>query len=239
MITAATRQMSIVFGALVVALLTSAGAAGLTVSEKWPSSRDLWGSDITIRQFLNHVDPEALACIPSGALESKVLWGVETSVFRWADRAPEADEALRKIDEDAGMQYQLLPIYIHCTNSISHLGQRDVYYGASNTVLVPPFLQMPYMEVSARLGRVVGGAPSTPMGLSYANGWNVWRVTTNDSTNVWMGGEYQTESWHFAEAPAGYEPPLPVHSALVTCDICSLNAAPTQVTWKVADASRR
>ena len=42
-------------------------------------------------------------------------------------------------------------IYVHCTNSISHIGQQNVYFGPSNTVIYPPFLRMPYMAVSAYL----------------------------------------------------------------------------------------
>ena len=62
---------------------------------------------------------------------------------------------------------------------------------------------------------VVGGWPYLPVGITYSNGWNVWRVTTNDIQRVSSGGEYQVESWHFAEAPWGYEPRVPVCGALV------------------------
>lgn len=171
-----------------------------------PVSLKLWGSDVTVREFLSLAYPDMLLRIPRDAWNTKVTWGADTMVFHLPSGTPPPTKPKdpEKDDKDVGLAFV---IYIHCTNSITHMGQRDVYYGASNTVTIPPFLRMPYMEVMARLWWLVSGLPYLPVGITYNNGWNVWRVTTNNITRVFSAGQYQVESYHFVEGPPGAQPP--------------------------------
>jgi len=117
-------------------------------------SLELRGSTITVQEFLSLADPAMLHRIPRDAWQTEVTWAWDTAtqVSRWAGKTPPKDGA-------GDVQPTFLPIWVVCTNSISDMGQRDVYYGASSTVVSPPFLRMPYMDVTARLWWLVGDGP--------------------------------------------------------------------------------
>jgi len=149
----------------------------------------LWGSRITIRELLEETCPEMLSLIRVQDQDVLVTWGDEI-VFR-----PDSDDAMRE-DEEQERFY----IYIHCTVSIRASGHR-VTYGASNTVTIPPLLRMPYMAVTAFLredGSIIEATSDY--------GYDVWRVTTNDSSYVAGNANYQTMSYHYVVAPPGYSP---------------------------------
>jgi len=197
--------------AVLVALAALVGIlSAVAQTEHRPGSRpvslELWGSSITVQGFLSLANPATLHRIPRDAWQTKVTWGADTLVFRWVGGTPPPTGPRDTGEGHEDVRPAAPFLYVHCTNSISHMGQRDVYFGASSTVMFPPFFLMPYMDVTARLWWLVGGWPYLPVGITYSNGWNVWRVTTNDIQRVSSGGEYQVESWHFAEAPWGYEP---------------------------------
>jgi len=80
-----------------------------------------------------------------------VTWGADIPVFRWVGGAPPPTGPRDTREGHEDVRPAVPFIYVHCTNSISHMGQRNVYFGASNTVIYPPFLRMPYMAVSAYL----------------------------------------------------------------------------------------
>ena len=42
---------------------------------------------------------------------------------------------------------------------------------------------------------------------TWDDGYDVWRVTTNDTADVEGQASYQTVSYHYAVAPTGYDPP--------------------------------
>ena len=176
----------LVAAGLAVALATCVVQAG-SLQEKIEAS---WGSRITIRELLEETCPEMLSLIRPQDYDVPVTWDDEI-VFRPIDETPSADDG----------EKERLFIYIHCTVSISASGRR-VTYGASNTVTIPPFLLMPYMAVTAFLredGFIIEATSDY--------GYDVWRVTTNDSCYVAGDAYYETMSYHYAVAPPGYEPP--------------------------------
>lgn len=174
----------------VVCLLFLVG--GMTVGQKLPPIiAELWGSDMTVREFLERIDPLMLHRIPHEFWNVKVQWGADTLQFRW-----------KGTTEVPGSVAPEFIIYVHCTNAIDDLGNRYVYYGASSTVWYPPFLRMPYMQVTAWLWEV----GMWPVDSEDDNCYNCWRVTVNDEEHVSGGHYYQTVSLHCAEAPPGYEP---------------------------------
>jgi hypothetical protein len=151
----------------------------------------LWGTRITIRELLRETCPEMLSKIRPQDYNVLVTWGKEEMVFR-----PIAEGSSKPDVEQVA-----LFIYVNCTVSISANG-RSVTYGASNTVIFPPFLRMPYMAVTASL-REDGGI----IDATSRYGYDVWRVTTNDTDYVAGDADYDAISYHYAIAPSGYEPP--------------------------------
>ena len=116
-----------------------------------PVSVELWGSSITVQEFLSLADPATLHRIPRDAWQTKVTWGTDTLVFCWVGGIPPPTGPRDTGEGHEDVRPAAPFLYVHCTNSISHMGQRDVYFGASSTVMFPPFLLMPYMDVTARL----------------------------------------------------------------------------------------
>ena len=185
---------------IVVGLTLCCLAGHVSMAQRLPPViADLWGSDITVREFLERVDPTMLYRIPHEFWDVKVQWGAETLQFHW-NGAPE--EALTKDIDAGGVEPESIVIYVRCTNAIRDLGGRDVYYGASSTVWYPPFLRMPYMQVTAWLWET----GMWPVDSEYDDCYNCWRVTVNDVEHVAGQHYYQTVSLHCAEAPPGYEP---------------------------------
>ncbi len=181
-------------GLLLVALVSSAAVAG-PVKNFGKIIDRLWGSNITAGELLQLTWPDLLTTLPQSVWNTKVTWGKSELVFQRKKVVPVEDH-------DTSKQVESLFIYIDCSNRISASG-RNVYYGASNTVWYPPFLEMPYMSVSAALDKIGGFY----VGFTADDGYDVWRVTTNDTTNVEGKAYYRTVSYHYAVAPEGYYPP--------------------------------
>jgi len=104
-----------------VCLLCLAGHVS-TAQRLPPVIADLWGLDITVREFLERADPTMLYRIPHEFWDVKVQWGAETLQFYWKG-APE--EALTKDIDAGGVEPESIVIYVHCTNAIEDLGGRD------------------------------------------------------------------------------------------------------------------
>ena len=153
---------------------------------------NLWGSDITAGQLLQLTWPDLLNTMPQSVWNTKVTWGESKMVFQ------RKEAVTLKNSHKSELEWPL--VYISCTNAISASG-RNVYYGASSTT-IPPLL-MPYMSVSAALDKIGGFY----VGFTADDGYDVWRVTTNDTTDVEGQASYRTVSYHYAEAPWGYYPP--------------------------------
>lgn len=181
------RTGLITFGVAIVCMVLSA-------AQPIPSCiEDLWGFNITLREFLERVDPSALYRVPRDALDTRITWGEDTLTFHWIG----TDDSDKLGDVEAALN-----IVVSCTNAIDDLGDRNVYFGASSTVIIPPFLRMPYMSVDAYLLQ-----NGWPIAHDWDDGENVWRVTCNDTEDVYGQCYYQTMSIHITEAPPGYEPP--------------------------------
>jgi len=169
-------------GALTVALAISLVApVGLAARQGFPRG-------ITAREFLRDVAPELLSKFPVKALRLEVKFGLAAMTGTPSQTTDEP--TIEGLDD----------IYVYCSQSFSANG-KSVYYGASNTVNWPPFMRMPFMQVSAVLLEDGSTIDST---TKY--GYNVWRVTTNDRRTVDGGAYYQMMSIHYVDYPAGYTP---------------------------------
>jgi|GEM_PF-1206717 hypothetical protein len=181
-------------GLLLVALVGSTALAA-PVKNIGKIVDNLWGSDITAGELLQLTWPDLLTTLPQSVWNTKVTWGESEMVFRRKKVA-----TIEK--HDAAKQLEFPFIYIHCDARINASG-RNVYFGASSTVAIPPFLQMPYMQVYAYLDKIGGFY----VGSTTDDGYDVWRVTTNDTADVEGQASYRTVSYHSVVAPAGYDPP--------------------------------
>ena len=188
------KMVWLILGLLLAALVGSTALAA-PVKNIGKIVDNLWGSDITAGELLQLTWPDLLTTMPQSVWDTKVTWGESEMVFQ-------RKEAMTVKNNDESEQVESLFIYVNCTNSISASG-RNVYFGASNTVITPPFLLMPYMSVSAELNEIGG----FQVGFTTDDGYDVWRVTTNDTADVEGQASYQTVSYHYAVAPAGYDPP--------------------------------
>jgi len=161
---------------LAISLLTPVGLA----------ARQGFQRGITAREFLQEVVPELVSKFPAKALRLEVRFGAATMMGKPISTADEP--TVEGLDD----------IYVYCSQSFSANG-KSVYYGASNTVNWPPFMRMPFMQVSAVLLEDGSTIDSTTKW-----GYNVWRVTTNDRRTVGGGAYYQMMSVHYVDYPAGY-----------------------------------
>ena len=190
----AKKIVWLMVGLLLVALVGSTALAA-PVKNFGKIVHSLWGSDITAGELLQLTWPDLLNTMPQSLWNTKVTWGESEMVFQ-------RKEAVTLKNSHESEPGKSLFIYVNCTNAISASG-RNVYFGASNTVTYPPFLHMPYMSVSAELNKIGG----FQVGFTADDGYDVWRVTTNDTTDVEGQASYQTVSYHYAVAPVGYDPP--------------------------------
>lgn len=159
----------------------------------------IWGSDITAGELLQLTCPDALARLPQGAWNTKVIWGpkdgggVTTEVQYTAKKTAVIENTTPSSGEGETSASVLITVSIDHTSRISASG-RNVYYGASSTVILPPFLRMQYMSVEAILRGSDGTFEST-----WDDGYNVWRVTTNDTVDVGGNADYWTVGYHVVE----------------------------------------
>lgn len=165
----------------------------------------LWGSDITAGELLQLTCPDMLARLPQSAWNTKVIWGPRDGggVIAEAQYTPKKTEAIQDTDASSNVEPSVsIPIIVYCDSRISASG-RSVYYGASSTVTIPPFLRMQYMSVEAVLRGSDGTWAST-----WDDGYDVWRVTTNDTADVGGNADYWTVGYHYVIFPEGSNPPF-------------------------------
>jgi hypothetical protein len=138
---------------------------------------------------MKYVSPELNSRLPQKALDLEVQYGGDS-----------VEAKARPSEGPAQIEGILDDILVNLTNRISVSG-KSVYFGASNTVIWPPFALMPFMQVSAILLENGGTIDATT-----SWGYNVWRVTTNDRRTVDGGAYYQVMGLHYVDYPVGYTP---------------------------------
>jgi hypothetical protein len=188
----------------VVVLMSVVAGAGALAAGDLATLRSLWGTEITAEEFLRVMSPSFLSALPARSREAakttQVQWGGTSAVLHSTRSAvPTLDSATPGSQEPslAG----LFDIYVNCTNRFSFSGT-TASFGASNTVLDPPFMLMPFMCVYSQL--MFGGALHD---LRTSAKTNVWRVTASGSHPGCGAGYYYNLGYHWVEFPAGYSPP--------------------------------
>lgn len=79
---------------------------------------------------------------------------------------------------------------------------RTIDFGASSTVIWPPFTRMDMMSVFGFLmegGNIIATTGETD--------YDVWRLLSSTSTRVDGGARYRNMSYHYVDYPVGYYPP--------------------------------
>ena len=178
--------------ACVLLIATCIGAIAEASSET--AIERLWGKDITVREFLLAVRPQLLSEIPVDAWNIKVQWGVSGTTAEWigaTEVEEKAEDSVRSVGD----------IYVSHDNVFDVWG-KTVDFGASSTVIWPPFMRMDMMSVFASLledGAIIDTVGDTD--------YDVWRVSVLDSHRVDGGARYKNMSYHYVDYPTGYSPP--------------------------------
>lgn len=159
---------------------------------------NLWGSDITAGELLQLTCPDALARLPQGVWNAKVVWGPKDGggVTTKVQYVPKKTAAIENTTSSGKVETPgsaRITVWIDHSSKISASG-RNVPYGASSTVILPPFLRMQYMWVEGVLRGSDGTWAST-----WDDGYDVWRVTTNDTEHVGGQADYWTIGYHVVE----------------------------------------
>ena len=193
------RTTWLIAGLLIVVLVSVTTVAG-PVRNAGKLLDRLWGSNITAGELLQLTCPDALARLPQGAWNTKVIWGpkdgggVTIGVQYTAKKTATIQNTTPSSGKGKTSATIPITVWIDYTSKISASG-RNVYCGASNTVIFPPFLRMQYMSVEAILRGSDGTYEST-----WDDEYDVWRVTTNNTADVGGNADYWTVGYHVVEA---------------------------------------
>lgn len=179
----------------VVALLISMLAASAVGTNAGARIETLWGSAITVRQFFLAVSPELLGWIPREAWDTLIQWDVDSTHAGWigTDDTDSAERGARARD--------ITDIWVSHENIFDVWG-RTIDFGASSTVIWPPFTRMDMMSVFGFLmegGNIIATTGETD--------YDVWRLLSSTSTRVDGGARYRNMSYHYVDYPVGYYPP--------------------------------
>lgn len=163
----------------------------------------IWGTRITVGEFLQYLKgigvPVVIRPEMVPALDWPVRWDAATTEAR---PVSEPESVLESDPENSEVTPEFVIVVSH-TRAISDQGNRRVYFGASSTVVLPPFYRLPYMSVDAVLFE-----DGWPIGYTGNDNNNVWRVTTNDTETVAGGGRaYWATTYHYVVYPPDYWPP--------------------------------
>ncbi len=188
-------QRGLVIGLGVAVLLTAVCAAATSASDDAVIER-FWGRDISVRELLLAITPELLGEFPQAALNTTVQWGAATTRAEWvgepgAKSNDANDEGTRDISD-----------IVVSHDNIFDVWGKTVDYGASSTVIWPPFTRMDMMSVFGFLledGDIIETTGETD--------YDVWSITTLDSCRVDGGAVYRNMSYHYVDYPTGYWPP--------------------------------